>query len=118
MKTRVPFQSYGTVKCKIRNVSIQYFHASPFKTSSRAGLLDAYLLSNEKERKNVEDVDLVGKAFDCKRLPSYTNMYILKIQKTTNDKKQFLRLPASENSIENVLKTETKEINTMHVVDA
>ncbi|KAL6041272.1 hypothetical protein STEG23_022978, partial [Scotinomys teguina] len=38
--------------------------------------------------------------------------------KATNDKKQFLRLPASENSIQKVLKTETQGINAMQVADA
>ncbi|KAL6087328.1 hypothetical protein STEG23_014724, partial [Scotinomys teguina] len=42
----------------------------------------------------------------------------LQFQKTTNDKKQFLRLPASENSIQKVLKTETQGINAMQVADA
>ncbi|KAL6083997.1 hypothetical protein STEG23_002516 [Scotinomys teguina] len=39
-------------------------------------------------------------------------------QKATNDKKQFLRLPASENSIQKVLKTETQGINAIQVADA
>ncbi|KAL6056148.1 hypothetical protein STEG23_003086, partial [Scotinomys teguina] len=39
-------------------------------------------------------------------------------QKATNDKKQFLRLPASENSIQKVLKAETQGINAMQVADA
>ncbi|KAL6089686.1 hypothetical protein STEG23_026097 [Scotinomys teguina] len=38
-------------------------------------------------------------------------------QKATNDKKQFLRLPASENSNQKVLETETQGINTMQVAD-
>ncbi|KAL6037788.1 hypothetical protein STEG23_001791, partial [Scotinomys teguina] len=38
-------------------------------------------------------------------------------QKATNNKKQFLRLPASKNSSQKVLKTETQGINTMQVVD-
>ncbi|KAL6088245.1 hypothetical protein STEG23_035079 [Scotinomys teguina] len=39
-------------------------------------------------------------------------------QKTTNNKKQFLRPPASENSIQKVLKTETQGIDAMQVADA
>ncbi|KAL6044553.1 hypothetical protein STEG23_035181 [Scotinomys teguina] len=39
-------------------------------------------------------------------------------QKATNDKKQLLRLAASENSIQKVLKTETQGINAMQVADA
>ncbi|KAL6089369.1 hypothetical protein STEG23_019586, partial [Scotinomys teguina] len=38
-------------------------------------------------------------------------------QKATNEKEQFLRLPASENSIQKVLKTESQGINTMQVAD-
>ncbi|KAL6090668.1 hypothetical protein STEG23_023452, partial [Scotinomys teguina] len=41
-----------------------------------------------------------------------------KFQKATNDKKRFLRLPASENSIQKVLKTETQGINAMQVAAA
>ncbi|KAL6035022.1 hypothetical protein STEG23_027999, partial [Scotinomys teguina] len=39
-------------------------------------------------------------------------------QKATNNKKQFLRLQASENSSQKVLQTETQGINTMQVADA
>ncbi|KAL6083744.1 hypothetical protein STEG23_029441 [Scotinomys teguina] len=39
-------------------------------------------------------------------------------QKATNNKKQFLRLPASKNSSQKVLKTETQVINAMQVADA
>ncbi|KAL6082606.1 hypothetical protein STEG23_001637, partial [Scotinomys teguina] len=42
----------------------------------------------------------------------------LLFQKTTNNKKQFLRLPASKNSIQKVLKTETQGVNAMQVADA
>ncbi|KAL6089882.1 hypothetical protein STEG23_030382 [Scotinomys teguina] len=37
-------------------------------------------------------------------------------QKTTNNKKQFLRLPASGNSSQKALKTEIKDINAMQVI--
>ncbi|KAL6081113.1 hypothetical protein STEG23_032804, partial [Scotinomys teguina] len=39
-------------------------------------------------------------------------------QKTTNNKKQFLRLPASGNSSQKALKTEIKGINAMQVANA
>ncbi|KAL6082841.1 hypothetical protein STEG23_030393 [Scotinomys teguina] len=39
-------------------------------------------------------------------------------QKANNDKKQLLRLPASENSIQKVLKTEIQGISAMQVADA
>ncbi|KAL6073425.1 hypothetical protein STEG23_033166 [Scotinomys teguina] len=39
-------------------------------------------------------------------------------EKATNNKKHFLRLPASENSIQKILKTETQGINAMQVADA
>ncbi|KAL6093891.1 hypothetical protein STEG23_021775, partial [Scotinomys teguina] len=56
-------------------------------------------------------ISLLGKAF---RKVSWNDS---RFQKATNDKKQFLRLPASENSIQKVLKTETQDINTMQVAD-
>ncbi|KAL6055151.1 hypothetical protein STEG23_028157 [Scotinomys teguina] len=40
-----------------------------------------------------------------------------KFQKATSNKNQFLRLPASENSIQKAVKTEIQAINTMHVTD-
>ncbi|KAL6048223.1 hypothetical protein STEG23_013487, partial [Scotinomys teguina] len=43
---------------------------------------------------------------------------IAPFQKATNNKKQFLRLPASENSSKKVVKTETQGINTIQVADA
>ncbi|KAL6066316.1 hypothetical protein STEG23_033454, partial [Scotinomys teguina] len=39
-------------------------------------------------------------------------------QKATNNKKCFLRLPASKISSQKVLKTETQGINAMQVADA
>ncbi|KAL6087918.1 hypothetical protein STEG23_014456, partial [Scotinomys teguina] len=39
-------------------------------------------------------------------------------QKVTNNKKHFLRLPASKNISQMVLKTETQGINAMYVADA
>ncbi|KAL6036278.1 hypothetical protein STEG23_024014, partial [Scotinomys teguina] len=41
-----------------------------------------------------------------------------KFQKTTNNKKQFLRLPASGNSSQKALKTEIQGINAMQVANA
>ncbi|KAL6036253.1 hypothetical protein STEG23_023989, partial [Scotinomys teguina] len=38
-------------------------------------------------------------------------------QKASNDKKHFLRLPASKNSSQKVLKTEIQGINAMQVAD-
>ncbi|KAL6054412.1 hypothetical protein STEG23_008098 [Scotinomys teguina] len=46
------------------------------------------------------------------------NVILSEFQKATNDKKQLLRLAASENSIQKVLKTETQGINAMQVADA
>ncbi|KAL6083501.1 hypothetical protein STEG23_017265, partial [Scotinomys teguina] len=56
----------------------------------------------------------------CEITKQYSNTRVqpCDFQKATNDKKQFLRLLASENSIQKVLKTETQGINVMQVADA
>ncbi|KAL6068543.1 hypothetical protein STEG23_000946 [Scotinomys teguina] len=46
------------------------------------------------------------------------NVILSKFQKATNNKKQFLRLPASGNSSQKALKTEIKDINAMQVTNA
>ncbi|KAL6076488.1 hypothetical protein STEG23_025571, partial [Scotinomys teguina] len=46
------------------------------------------------------------------------NPKIFFFQKATNNKKQFQRLPASENNIQKFFKTETQGINAMQLTDA
>ncbi|KAL6087654.1 hypothetical protein STEG23_030580 [Scotinomys teguina] len=79
--------------------------------------LSCFQITNEAAMKIVEQVSLWYDRVSFGYMPR-TSITGYEFQKATNNKKQFLRQPASKNSIQKVLKTETESINTMHVGDA